>query len=93
MKTIFDVALNAPDGVGGTMRKTIEDLPFTPVIGMELEDAAWSGTRKIVRVVFSIDKLHCYVVIERYPLASEEEYEQHKLCFKASGWEIPGSQT
>jgi hypothetical protein len=90
MKTIFYVKFwQKDDGLLGIMSKTIEDLPFTPAIGMELEDPAWGGeTRKIKRVVFSIDELYFLVDIEDYTLASEKEYEEQcKNRFKPLGWE------
>ncbi len=94
MKTIFEVKFWKEGGGSllGVMRKTIEDLPFIPAVGMEIEDGAWGETRKIVRVVFSINGLHCYTVFENFEFASEEEYKnQRENCFRPYGWESLGS--
>lgn len=87
MKTIFNVDILHPGG-GGTHVKKIVDLPFTPAIGIEIEQMVWGGSRKIVNVTFNIDEEYFWVYLEQERPNSRQEVDSMIAMYKEHGWDV-----
>ena len=90
MKTIFDITVVKPKGGGKTMRKIL-DLPFTPFVGMEIEDSAWKDPREVKAVCLSIDEYgqYLYVRLGLHKAQDSAHMEQLVEMYEAHGWKAP----
>ena len=87
MKTTFDVVILRPGG-GGTHVEMTTDLPFTPAVGMEIEQSVWRSTRKIVNVLLNLDDEYFSAHLGKERPNSREDADSMVEMYKDHGWEI-----
>jgi len=88
MNTIFDITVVKPKGGGKTMRKIV-DLPFTPFVGMRIEDHAWNDPKEVKYVCLSISEdgqHHLYVPLGLHKAKDSDQMEQLVEMYGAHGW-------
>ncbi len=89
MKVIFQVDVCPPGGGGTTLRKIV-DLPFVPVVGMEIEQSAWKDTRKVKAVTIGIDdNPYALAYMGLDELDSKDQAASWVEMYKAHGWKEP----
>ena len=95
MKIVLDFTVHCTDPsnrhVLGGFRKTIES-NLIPVPGMEINDSAWSDSKKIVDTTLIFADEEYYVTLERVNLEKKEHYEQNAKTFKMHGWKDLGER-
>lgn len=72
-------------GYLGFMRKEYQS-EVTPLVGMEIEDSAWFGPRRVNSVVLNLEKNYCLVTLEDKKLEKTEDLQKARKKFKKQGW-------
>ena len=85
MRTVFYLDILHPGGGGTRVEKQV-DLPFTPFIGMEIEQAAWHEGRAIKNVLLNIDEDYFYVYLGQERPSSKEEVDSTVKMYESHGW-------
>ncbi len=93
MKATFSVHVVIEQGGGlhEMLHKSV-DLPFAPVVGMDLEDIAWKEARPILAVSLNImdpDAPTFYVSLGIIECIDKKHAEQIVETHKLAGWRIP----
>jgi hypothetical protein len=91
MKIILQVNMSCEDSGGaylGFMRKEYQS-DVTPFIGLEIEDSAWFGRKRVNSVVLNFEKNHYLVTLDDERLGTVEDHEKAKKKYKKRGWK-PG---
>jgi hypothetical protein len=98
MRTTIDVTFlpTTPGrGVQGFARKVV-DLPFMPVVGMDINDPAWKDTKRVTRVTLMLkedpsDSPELHVQLEDQTIADKgnDSWRGPQLfAFSESGWTL-----
>ena len=88
MKLILQVSIfceGSGGGYLGFMRKEYQS-EVTPFIGMEIEDPAWFGPRRVNSVVLNLEKNYCLATLEDKKLEKAKDLEKVRKKFKKQGW-------
>jgi hypothetical protein len=88
MKLILQVNIfceGSGGGYLGFLRKECQS-DVTPFIGMEIEDSAWFGPRRVNSVVLNLEKNYCLVTLEDKKLEKADDLEKVRKKFKKHGW-------
>ena len=91
MKIILQVNMSCEESGGaylGFMRKEYQS-EVTPFIGLEIEDSAWFGRKRVNSVVLNFDKNHNLVTLDDHRLEAVEDQEKIITKYKKQGWK-PG---
>ena len=72
----------------GFMRKEYQS-EVTPFIGLEIEDSAWFGRKRVNSVVLNFDENHYLLTLDDEKVGTEEDYEKVTTKYKKQGWK-PG---
>lgn len=72
-------------GYLGFMRKEYQS-EVTPFIGLEIEDSAWFGPKKVNSVVLNLEKNHFLVTLADEKLEKAEKLEKVMKKYKKHGW-------
>jgi len=73
-----------------TMRKTV-DLPFTPSLGMRIDDPAWQDTKAIERITLGTCDAYTPIVALTHDRAADTDGVAELIgIYEAAGWHRPG---
>ncbi|MFQ5771976.1 MAG: hypothetical protein ACE5HX_15685 [bacterium] len=88
MKIILQISISC-DGSGGGylgfVRKEYQS-EVTPFVGLEIENPAWFGPRRVNSVVLNLEENYYLVTLEDEKLEKAEEHEKVKKRYKKQGW-------
>ena len=88
MKLILQVSIfceGSGSGYLGFMRKEYQS-EVTPFIGLEIEDSAWFGPKRVNSAVLNFEKNSYLVTLADEKLEQAEDLEKVKKRYKKHGW-------
>ena len=84
MKIILQVNMSCEDSGSaylGFMRKEYQS-DLTPFVGLEIEDSAWFGPKRVNSVVLNFEKNHFLLTLDDERLEKVEDHEKVKTKYK-----------